>query len=534
MPDIAGQPSGITFGYTCRNCNRRPRGARQGASSVNDIPGNTPILVGAGQYVERGASAESPSSLAARAAAAALADAGGNALAAAIDTIAVVRFFADSSPLWACPFGRSNNPPQSIARAIGATPRQRIYTEVGGNQPQSRLIEFARDIARGARDVVLFAGAEAIRNQRQAERQGTTLDWNEEFHEPLDDRGFGADLFTAQEIHNGLVMPVLFYALIEQARAHAAGRSTTEQRSRIAALLASFSAVAAANPYAQFPGAQSAAEILAAAPMTHLYTKRMVAQDGVNQAAALLLTSVAKARELGIARERWVFLHGMAEGTEWNLSERPDPGEAPVAGAVLARAFALAGRSVADIGPIDIYSCFACAVSAIATHLGLPDDGSRALTLTGGLPYFGGPGNNYSMHAIAEMVWRLRREPEAFGLVTANGGMLSKHAAGIYSCRPSAVDWTRAQTAVATEAFARRRIAMTPDSGRIVSWTVNWAGSDPVQAVVIGETAAGERFVACTAAGDATTVHAMLERDYTGHGVRVRTASGQTLHFSLA
>ena len=133
---------------------------------MNDIPGNTPILVGAGQYVERGASAESPSSLAARAATAALADAGVAGLARAIDTIAVVRFFSDSSPLWTCAFGRSNNPPQSIARDIGANPRQGIYTEVGGNQPQSRLIEFARDIALGERELVLFAGAEAIRNQR--------------------------------------------------------------------------------------------------------------------------------------------------------------------------------------------------------------------------------------------------------------------------------------------------------------------------------------------------------------------------------
>ena len=500
---------------------------------MNDIPGSTPILVGAGQYVERGATAEAPSALAARAAAAALADAGGDALAAAIDTIAVVRFFSDSSPLWACPFGRSNNPPQSIARAIGATPRQRIYTEVGGNQPQSRLIEFAGDIARGERELVLFTGAEAIRNQRHAERQATALDWNEEFDEPLDDRGFGADLMTSQEIHNGLVMPVYFYSLIEQARARAAGRSPAEQRARIAALLASFSAVAAANPYAQFTGAQSAEQILAAAPMTHLYTKRMVAQDGVNQAAALLMTSVAKARQLGIPRERWVFLHGMAEGTEWKLSERPDPGEAPVAGAVLARAFALAGLGTADIGPIDIYSCFPCAVSAIAAHLGLPDDGSRALTLTGGLPYFGGPGNNYSMHGIAEMLWRLRRDREAFGLVTANGGMLSKHAAGIYSCRPSQVDWTRADTTIAAQALPRRRLATTPDSGCIVSWTVNWFGDDPVQAVVIGATDAGEHFVACTTPGNSATVHAMLDSDHTGRRVRVTPGNGETLHFTF-
>jgi len=501
---------------------------------VNDLPGNTPILVGAGQHVERGANGESPAQLAAHAARAALADAGGSALAAAIDTVAVVRLFADSSPLWACPFGRSNNLPQSLARRIGASPRDRIYTRVGGNEPQSRLIEFARDIARGERSLVLLAGTEAIRNQRQAERQGTVFDWNEEHPEPLEDRGTGEDLFTWQEFGNGLMLPVSFYSLIEQARVSASGLSRETARARMAALMASFSAAAASNPFAQFPGALSAAEILAAPPMTHLYTKRMVAQDGVNQSAALLVTSVAKARELGIARERWVFLHGMAEGSECLLSERPDPGRSPVAEAVATRALDMAGVRIADIGPIDIYSCFPCAVSAVAAPLGLPDDGSRALTLTGGLPFFGGPGNDYSMHAIAEMVQRLRREPASFGLLTANGGMLSKHAAGVYSCRPSATDWTSAPTAIAGERFARKLLCARAAAGRIVAWTVEWRGAGPAQATALAETDGGERFVACTAPGDAATVAAILDADPVDRRIAVSPAEGETQHFTLA
>ncbi len=50
---------------------------------------------------------------------------------------------------------------------------------------------------------------------------------------------------------------------------------------------------------------------------------------------------------------------------------------------------------------------------------------------------------------------------------------------------------------------------------------------------MIGETDAGERFVACSAPGDAATVHAMLGRDCTGHGVRVRPGNGETRHFTL-
>jgi acetyl-CoA C-acetyltransferase len=497
-----------------------------------EIAGTTPVLVGAGQTVEREATDASPMALAARAAAAAIEDCAAPAIAAAIDTIAVVKLFSDSVPRWAGPFGRSNNPPQSIASRIGAAPRSRIYTEPGGNEPQSRLIEFARDIARGECEVVLLAGAEAIRNQRQAERQGRALDWTEHHDAPLEDRGYERErMVTMQEIHNGLVAPMYFYTLIEQAQARAAGRSAEAHRAHAARLMAGFSAVAARNPYAQFPGALDEREIAAAPLLTQLYTRRMVAQDGVNQGAALLLTSVAKARALGIPPSRWVYLHGMAEGAEWRLSERPDLGRAPMAAAVLERAFAIAGVGIGDIGALDIYSCFPCAVSALADCLGLPDDGSRALTLTGGLPYFGGPGNNYSMHAIAEMVWRLRRAPREYGLVTANGGMLSKHAAGIYSCRPSPVDWARADTRIAGTDFPRLPLAEAPETGRIVSHCVAWEGGEPARASVIAETAAGERFAACTAPADRAVATALLEGDPTGRAIRIVARERDTLHF---
>ena len=501
---------------------------------MDRIADSTPIVAGVGQCVERGSNELPPVEFAARAAAAAIADAGGRGLAAAIDTIAVSRFFCDSVPMWASPFGRSNNPPESVARRIGARPRSRIYTSVGGNEPQSRLIEFAHDIARGERECVLLTGAEAIRNERHARRAGRELDWSEHHDVALEERDPDLALLSPQEIANGLMLPIDCYSLIEQARASALGRSVAAQREHMGRLWAAFAAIAAHNPMAQFPVAPSADEILAATPLTHLYTRRMVAQDGVNQGAAVLLTSVARARTLGIAPERWVFLHGLAEGREPLLSERPDPGNAPVAGAVLARALALAGIGIDDIDPIDVYSCFPCAVSMIAEHLGIVDDGSRALTLTGGLPFFGGPGNNYTTHAIAEMVQHLRRTPQAFGLVTANGGIFSKHAAGIYSCRPSTVDWGTAATRVDGSQNVRRRIAATrPSEGRIVCWTIACSEGAPSHGMIIAGTDGGERFTARTAPGDQATIAALLDADRSGMRVRTAPAKGETLHFTL-
>ena len=40
------------------------------------------------------------------------------------------------------------------------------------------------------------------------------------------------------------------------------------------------------------------------------------------------------------------------------------------------------------------------------------------------------------MHAIAETVERARQAPGSYGFVGANGGVMSKYSAGVYSTRP--------------------------------------------------------------------------------------------------
>jgi acetyl-CoA C-acetyltransferase len=424
----------------------------------------------------------------------------------------------------------------SVARGLGVKPAHCIYGQVGGNEPQSRVIEFARDIARGKRSLVLLAGGEAIKNQRNAERAGQTLDWTESFDgpvPPLDDRGWGKLFVTEQEISNGMFAPVAYYGLIEQAQATARGRSTDQHRSAMATLLSSLSKVAAGNPQAQFPAIQSVTDILSAAPLNHLYSKRMIAQDSVNQGAALLMCSVAMARQLGIPRDHWVFIHGLAEGQEVNLSERDDPARSPAAQAVLARALALAETTAGDLELVDIYSCFPCAVTAVADSLGLPTDGSRPLTLTGGLPYFGGPGNNYVMHSLAEAVAQLRDPSRRNALVTAVGGILSKHTVGLYSREPSPVDWAEADTRVEPAPVVRRPIIAAPGRGSIVSHLVNYRGQEPVQALILAETPEGGRFVATSAPGDLATVNAMLAEEPAGRAVQVAEAGNGALHFSL-
>ena len=483
---------------------------------------NTPILVAAGQHVEREASLRSPIDIAAIAAQNALDDAGLDD-ASALDTIAVVRLFSDSAPNWQTAFGRSNNPPLSIAGRISAKPAHAIYSEVSGTQPLSLLLEMCAAIASGEKSMVMIAGVEAIANQRYGERNQLSADWSEDIDGELEDRGYGDLPISHQELSNGLFMPAYYYALIENARAHRLDLSNDEYARQMGAMFSAFSQVAANNPFAQFPVAYTAQELTTVSDDNYLittpYTKRLVSQDRVNQSAALLITSVGKARELGIAEQQWIFPHGFAQSTEHPLFQRPDVSTSLAMQAVMKNTLAMANTSIDDIDLIDIYSCFPCAVSTVCEALNLPTDGSRSLTLTGGLPFFGGPGNNYSMHGLAEMSRQLRDKPAARGLLTANGGMLSKHAAIVLSRQPTTIDWQASTShTLAAESFPFLPEAQAPNGGTVVSHTVQYKRGAAQQAVIIAEQN-GARFVATSQ--DAVVIEQCLSTDPIGRAIAV-------------
>jgi acetyl-CoA C-acetyltransferase len=168
------------------------------------------------------------------------------------------------------------------------------------------------------------------------------------------------------------------------------------------------------------------------------YPKLFNANDRVDQGAALILCSAEAARSAGVPEDKWVFpLSGADAHDHWFLSHRHDLHSSPAIRLTGQRALRLAGVGIDDIAHIDLYSCFPCAVQIAAHELGLPlDDPDRPLTVTGGLAFAGGPGNNYVSHSIATMADRLRRDPGALGLVTGLGWYVTKHAVGVWSTTP--------------------------------------------------------------------------------------------------
>jgi len=487
-------------------------------AGAGDLDPRTPVLVGAGQASERlgqpGYRRRSPVDLAADAARAAIGDTGADPalVTAAIGTVAGVRKFEISSPAARAPLGRSDNYPRSVAGRIGATPARAVLEVVGGQAPQHLVNEFAGAIAAGRGDVVLMFGSEAISTVERYAGAADRPDFTEHAGGSLEDRGYGRrGLVSAALAAHGLTSMPGQYALAENARRARLGQTREQYAAAMGALFAPFTKVAAANPHAAAPVVRTAAELITPTGANRLiadpYTRYLVARDKVNQGAAVLLMPAATARRLGVPRDRWVFLPGHADLRERDLLDRADLSASPAAVMAARHALEMAGVGPGDLATIDLYSCFPIPVFNLCDGLGLAPDDPRGLTVTGGLPFFGGAGNNYSMHAIAETIARARANPGSYGFVGANGGVMSKYSVGIYSTTPAA--W-RPDASGALQAeidgWAAPVQAQHADGwATIETYTVSHGRDGARTGVVVGRLDAdGRRFVA-RADGDSDT-----------------------------
>ena len=509
--------------------------------STLPIDDTTPIIVGVGQFVSRERplpdAVLSAPDIAAEAARRALADSGAaQALAARIDVLSVVRFFEHSTrkePMVSHPFGTSNNVPWSVARRVGLEPSRAIYSAVGGQSPQRMVNRMAEAIYRGEVDVALITGAEAIANIKHAVRNGYELDWREEHDDPFEDEWCGDGQVSDYEMAHGLYLPLRAYPLMEHSWRHALGLSVVEHRRRMGTMFAPFTAVAENNPHAQFPLARSIDELASVSHDNYLvsepYTKWLVAQDAVNQGAAVIVTSVATAAAIGIPASQWLFLQAYADVDDICVINRPDFSRSQAQKLAIGQALASADLAAADIDHLDIYSCFPIAVHSACDALGIDDAGARELTLTGGLPYFGGPGNNYSMHAIAEVAARVRVAPDTRGVVVANGGYLSKHSVGVYGGAPHGA-WKPIDSSPLEQSLAahpRIEVAAMPGtSGIVESYVLTYKRGLPDFGYIVGRTVGGdERFMARVRDGDGRALEALCAHEPIGRQVVIEPGS---------
>ncbi|MET0756798.1 MAG: acetyl-CoA acetyltransferase [Mycobacterium sp.] len=446
----------------------------------------------------------------------------------AVDSVRVVSMLS-----W-----RYRDPGLLLAQRIRAKNAATRYTGVGGNVPQTLVNQACLDIRAGRAGVVMIAGAETWRTRTRLRARGAKPEWTRQdesvpLAEGADD---GVPMAGPAEIRIKLDRPAYVYPMFEQAVRIAAGESSDEHRRRIGELWSQFSAVAAANPHAWSRSPLSAEAIWRPGPGNRMiswpYTKLMNSNNMVDQGAALILMSAEKAGYLQIPSEHWVFPYAGTDAHDTDaIGERAEFYRSPAIRIAGRRALELAETGIDDVGLIDLYSCFPSAVQVAAAELGLPaGDADRPLTVTGGLTFAGGPWNNYVTHAIATMAERMVANPGARGLVTANGGWLTKHSFGVYGTEPPAHEfrWEDVQSVVDREP-TRTAVVEWSGVGTVESWTTPFnRGGTADKAFLAVRTPDDSRTLAVVA--DPTQAEATVREDIAGAKVQVHEDGTATLH----
>jgi acetyl-CoA C-acetyltransferase len=501
------------------------------------IDPRTPVLIGAGQLSYRKGTAPGPLRMLQDASEGAVADAGlSRDVLKDIDFLAVVGFTIDAGgPSGQLPIPRLSDPAATLNQALGASPRRSIYTHMGGNTPQALVNYVSEEIAAGRHDFALLTGAEFLGTLLKRFKAGEDISHFGGGVEGAPERwGDPRPGESAQEAAHGCMFPANVYPMFENAlRAHL-GRGLAEHAMAMGRLFAPLSAVAARNRHAWFPTERTPEAIATEGPDNRMvgfpYTKYMNAVIQVDQAAAVILCSSEKADALGVAQDKRIYLHGCSDVTErWNLLDRVNYHSSPAMRLAAREALAMAGLGVDDIALFDLYSCFPIAVQLACHALGLSENDPRGLTVTGGLPYFGGAGNNYVMHSITEMAANLRERPKEFGLVTANGMHMSKQSFGIYSATPPKALFHRRPPSAyqgEIEALASPPIIVEPSGASTIEAYTVIHGRDTVRmAIVIGRDAEGRRFIANTPTDEALLLD-LQAREGVGRTGRVTSAEG--------
>jgi acetyl-CoA C-acetyltransferase len=400
------------------------------------IDPRTPCVIGVAQHTVPKAEGPAPEPLVlwervCRAAAEDAAPGRGGRVLAAADELDVV--YCQSWPY--------DRPVDRLADTLGISPRRRVYSGIGGTIGQVLVQTAGRAILAGQLDLAVITGAETLETIRQATRAGTRPSWS--FPHPRPQSMPFEQPFHPAEVAHGVRNAWVEFPVFDVARRARLGVEPDAYRAALGELLSPFTRVAAANPRSWFPVARTPEEITAVTPVNRLigypYTKYMVSVIDVDMAAAVIVASEAAADRLGVGRDRRVYLRGWCYADDpVYLAEHRDLSASPAMAAASAEALRVAGAGIDDVAHIDLYSCYPSSVNLARDALRITAEDGRDLTVTGGLPYFGGPSSNYATHSIATMTEVLRTDPGSLGLLNGIGMYLTKHVFGVYSTTPPA------------------------------------------------------------------------------------------------
>ncbi len=446
-------------------------------------------------------------------------DSGGRAVLGAIDDLNIVF----------CQTCQYDDAPSRLAQRLKIEPKHKFYSGIGGTTAQQLVAKAGAAILNNERDVVLVASAEALATQRRAKQAGERIPYS---YRPTERRPYPweAPLHPAEVAHD-VFQAWLTFAVFDNARRAHLGVGLDDYRHAIGELLAPLTKIAAANPEAWFRIVRTADEIVQPRADNRMvgypYTKYMVAIMDVDMAAAVIVASHERADALGVPHDRRVYLRGWSYATDpVYVAEHREMWRSPAMKAASDEALRGAGAHVDAVGHLDLYSCFASSIEFARDALGIRADDSRALSVTGGLPYHGGPGSGYMTHSIAQMVRELRADPGSKGMVSGVGMNMTKHAFGVYSTEPGRVtppDADRVQQAL--DAAGTVAIAETCDGDGVVAAysVVHGRGGEPEWALLICDVADGARAYARST--DPELLAAAESEELVGRRVHVKSTA---------
>ena len=472
-----------------------------------NLPDNTPVIVGVGDILDkRKVNGPDPLTLLGQASEIAFEDTGIKNVIDYLDAIGVVRFSVDfSTATNQSRFGYSNFP-RSLANKIGVKKDiSELYSGMGGNAPQVLLQEISKKIHANEIHCALISGGEVLQTMISKLKSGEKLNWEDSAGGEPEIIGINDEGFSKEEKKHYMDLPSNVYPIFANAIRSSKSQSSEEHLKECSELFSKFSKVASLNPKAWFPKFRTPEEIEEISDSNRLvgfpYTKYLNSMIRVNMASSLVVMSEKLTKELKIPQNKKVYIHGSCVLNDiWNVSKRPSLNESPAIRECGKEVLSQAGISLSEISFLDIYSCFPSAVQIAQKELSLDLNDDRPLTVTGGLPYFGGPGNAYTMFSSSEMVRKLRSNPNEYGMITANSWFLTKHAINIFSCKPpQEIDWKKDFIKLQSEINSReiKNFNTKPNGlGKVISYTIVQGRKNLEYGIVIGELEDKSKFIA--------------------------------------
>ena len=480
-----------------------------------------PIIVGASQYTQRKETQNplDPLKLIANVSKLAIEDTEVTDIKKFIDSVHLVHFAS-----WSY-----EDAPAELCGMLGLKPSIKTLSSGGGNTSLRLLNEAALSITEGKSRMVLLTGGETFYSSTLVRKGKKVLDWPKQKVSKYPEAGKMKRLSEFERKYN-LPIPSLSYALLETALRAASERSLEAHQLSIGRLFEKFSQIGSNNPFAWLKAPRSAQEIITPTPInrnvSHPYTKFMCSNPYVDQSGAVLLTTQEFAEELNIGPSKWVYLMGGGNLQNiYNITQRPSLVNSPAVEHASRLSLAQAGLTIKDINLFDFYSCFPSMVQLIRNALKIKEADPRPLSLTGGMAFFGGPWNNYSLHPVITAVDLIRKNPSLKIMQVANGGYNTKLSVGIYGKTPPQKQWSNNEFLEAQKEILKEELPKPVEKANgilvVKAYTITYKrDGTPENGVVLGSLENGSHTLALLKE-ESIKQHNLIQQELVGREFKV-------------